>query len=203
MKEYIIYGTWSKNLESILKDGFIAIDTTNKKDNLIYNKISDKNQIFTQLIYPNIPNEKIQLPHWGNYAIVLDKKILKDYPSCWLRGFSYKFNNTYKVLTKTKGKLKRMPNLTKLKNIINNSLDNVFSYFSDYANFVYSHAILFNKNIPLKKYCLCIVVNGEMEEIPQKIIKLAGKLEIPIKKKSKDTYPYYRGINNFIDIIEK
>ena len=37
------------------------------------------NQIFTQLIYRNIPNEKIQRPHQGNYVIVLDKKIRNSY----------------------------------------------------------------------------------------------------------------------------
>ena len=95
-----------------------------------------------------------------------------------------------------------MPNLTKLKNIINDYLDIVSN--NDFR-FIHSHEILFNKNIPLKKYCLCIIYSGEMQEIPQKIIKLVEKLKIPIKNKShkKDTYAYYSGINNFIDIIEK
>ena len=203
MKEYIIHGTSYLNIESILKDGFISINNKKKK---VEQKIINEeiNQIFTQLIYRNIPNEKIQRPHWGNYVIVLDKKILKDYPSCWLGSFSNNWNDAYKVLAKTKGKLKRMPNLTKLKNIINNYLDNLFSYyFSDYAIFVYSHQILFNKNIPLKKYCLCIIYSGEMKEIPQKIIELAKKLEIPIKNKSLEKDGDYRGINDLIDIIEK
>ena len=208
MKEYIIHGTSHLNIESILKDGFISIN--NKKKKVAQKMIPEEiNQIFTQLIYRNIPNEKIQIPHWGNYAIVLDKKILKDYPSCWIGGFSDKLNDAFlseddKVFVKSKGNLKRMPNLTKLKNIINNYLDNLFSYyFSDYARFVYSHEISFNKNIPLKKYCLCIIYSGEMEEIPQKIIELAKKLEIPIKNKSLEKDGDYRGINNLIDIIEK
>jgi len=208
MKEYIIHGTYTNNLISILKDGYITINNKKKK---VYQKMIEKeiNQIFTQLVYRNIPNEKIQRPHWGNYVIVLDKKILKDYPfySCEIGGFYDKFNDAFlseggKVFVKSKGNLKRMPNLTKLKNIINNNLDSVVS---DDFRFIHSHEILFNKNISLKKYCLCIIYSGEMEEIPQKIIKLVGKLKIPIKNKShkKDTYAYYSGINNFIDIIEK
>lgn len=206
MKEYIIHGTSHLNIESILKDGFISINNKNKKveQKMINEEI---NQIFTQLIYPNIPNEKIQRPHWGGYVIVLDKKILKDYPfySCKIGGFYDKFNNAFlpeadKVYVKSKGNLKRMPNLTKLKNIINDNLSHNNSHFTT------SHEILFNKNIPLKKYCLCIVMDGELESIPQEIIDLAQKLEIPLKNQSFKDGKYYFGtvgINNFIDIIEE
>ena len=205
MKEYIIHGTSYLNIESILKDGFISIN--NKKKKVEQKMINEEiNQIFTQLIYPNIPNEKIQRPHWGGYVIVLDKKILKDYPfySCEIGGFYDKFNNAFlpeadKVYVKSKGNLKRMPNLTKLKNIINDNL----IYWVDYVAFMHSHEILFNKNISLKKYCLCIIYSGKMEEIPQKIIDYAKKLEIPIKNKSLEKDGHYRGINNLIDIIEK
>lgn len=62
MKEYIIHGTSYLNIESILKDGFIAIN--NKKKKVEQKMINEEiNQIFTQLIYRNIPNEKIQRPH--------------------------------------------------------------------------------------------------------------------------------------------
>jgi len=37
------------------------------------------NQIFTQLLYSNLPDENIQYPHWFQCCIILDKKILKDY----------------------------------------------------------------------------------------------------------------------------
>jgi len=125
MKEYIIHGTSYLNIESILKDGFISIN--NKKKKVEQKMINEEiNQIFTQLVYRNIPNEKIQIPHWGTYVIVLDKKILKDYPfySCKIGGFYDKFNNAFlseddKIFVKSKGNLKRIPNLTKLKNIIN------------------------------------------------------------------------------------
>ena len=78
MKEYIIHGTTVKNLEDILNSKYIEANINNKnkgmlKDNLV-------NQIFTQLLYRNLPNENIQIPHWWDCALILDKKILKDYP---------------------------------------------------------------------------------------------------------------------------
>ena len=47
-----------------------------------------------------------------------------------------------------------MPNLTKLKNIINTSLD---SNILQCVSFIHSNEILFNKHIPLDTYCKCIV----------------------------------------------
>ena len=205
MKEYIIHGTYTDNLEGILEDGFISIN--NEKTDEYEKMISEKiNQIFTQLIYINIPNEKVQKTHWYNYAIVLDKKILKDYPfyACNIGDFYDQFNDAFlpeadRVYVKSSGKLKRMPNLTKLKNEITKRAMRL-----DYMDFIHSHEIMFNKNIPLKKYCLCIVVERELERVPQKIIDLANKLEIPLKNHSISTNPFYVvGINDLIDIIEK
>lgn len=209
MKEYIIHGVYTDNLIGILEDGIIAINNKKKK---VYQKMIDKeiNQIFTQLIYNNIPYEETQKPHWYNYVIVLDKKILKDYPfyACKIGHFYDKFNDAFsdednKVFVKSRGKLKRMPNLTKLKK---NCIEKyIKDSDSDVYRFINSHEIMFNKNIPLKKYCLCIVVDGELESIPQEIIDLAQKLEIPLKNQSfKKENPFsVMGINNLIDIIEK
>jgi hypothetical protein len=207
MKEYIIHGVYTDNLIGILEDGYIAINNKKKK---VAQKMIDKeiNQIFTQLIYRNIPYEETQKPHWYNYVIVLDKKILKDYPfyACNIGDFYDAFNDAFldednKVFVKSKGKLKRMPNLTKLKkNCIEKYIKD-----SDVYRFIHSHEIMFNKNIPLKKYCLCIVVDGELEKIPQEIFDLAQKLEIPLKNQSfKKENPFsVMGINDLIDIIEK
>ena len=200
MKEYIIHGTSSENLESILKDGFISIN--NKKKKVAQKLINEEiNQIFTQLVYRNIPNEKFERPFWFQCCIVLDKKILKDYPfyACQIGGFYDKFNNAFlpeaDIFMKSKGNLKKMPNLTKLKNFI-------IKYIHKGGVFTSSHEIMFNKNIPLEKYCLCIIYGGKMKDIPKEIIKLAGKLQIPIKSKSFEETGLM-GINNFIDIIEK
>ncbi len=203
MKEYIIHGVPTANLESILKDGFISINNKKKK---VGQKIIDKeiNQIFTQLIYRNIPYEKTQIPHWWNNVIVLDKKILKDYPfySCRIGGFYDKFNNAFlpeaDIFMKSSGKLKRIPKLNKLKNNIEKYINFAISQLNEVA-FMHSHEIMFNKNIPLEKYCLCIIVDGVMKDIPKKIIDYGEKLQIPIKNQSFSEM----GINNFIDIIEK
>ena len=53
--EFIIHGTLYKNLLKILKDGYI--DNNPDKKNLDY--ISNPKQIFTQLIYKNIPKPKL------------------------------------------------------------------------------------------------------------------------------------------------
>ena len=206
MKEYIIHGVFTNNLIGILEDGYIAINNKKKK---VEQKMIDEeiNQIFTQLVYRNIPTEEIQKPHWYNYAIVLDKKILKDYPfyAGRIGSFYDNFNNAFSdenpdIFVKSHGNLKRMPNLAKLKKNIKEYLSHNNSHFTT------SHEILFNKNIPLKKYCLCIIADGELESIPQEIIDLAQKLEIPLKNQSFKDGKYYFGtvgINNFIDIIEE
>ena len=155
--DYIIHGTRLENLIKILKSGYI--DNKPKKKDIIMLKNEPSNQIFTQLIYRNIPNEKTQIPHWWNCAIVLDKKILKDYPfyATYVGGFTDKFENG-KTSENTsiygEGNLDSMPNLTKLKNIINTSLD---SNILQSVSFIHSNEILFNKHIPLDTYCKCIV----------------------------------------------
>ena len=64
--------------------------------------------------------------------------------------------------------------------------------------FQYSHEILFNKNISLKKYCIALIYKGDYEHIPESVINKANQLKIPIKIYSGNNY----GINRFIDVIE-
>ena len=120
MKEYIIHGTKVENLIKILQDGYIN-NKPLKKDIII---LQDKpsNQIFTQLVYKDIPNQSNQIVHWGTCAIVLDKQLLKDYPFYATRigGFSDKFENgktNEETIIYGDGNLTKMPILTKLKNI--------------------------------------------------------------------------------------
>ena len=54
--EYIIHGTQIKNLIKILKDGYINNDP-DKKDIVMLKDWGKTRQIFTQLIYKDIPNE--------------------------------------------------------------------------------------------------------------------------------------------------
>jgi hypothetical protein len=129
MKEYIIHGTQPENLIHILQDGFI--DTKPPRKNRTMLKDNLPNQIFTQLVYKDIPNQKEQIQHWFSCAIILDKKILKDYPfySTGVGGFRAKFENgihNEESIIRSEGNLTRMPNLTKLKNKINKKMENNF-----------------------------------------------------------------------------
>ena len=200
MKEYIIHGTQPEILVKILEDGFID----NNPDKLTVLDKKSK-QIFTQLVYYDIPDQENQKPHWFFCAIVLDKKILKDFPfyANGMGQFQDKFENgkTAKdTIIYGDGNLTRMPNLTKLKNIINRSLD-----------FRHSHEILFNKKIPLDKYCLKIMISFTKDELKkmklsdkytEKIIELAKQNNIPVKFRDYKNGKTDKVINNFIDSIE-
>ena len=210
MKEYIVHGTQVENLVNILQDRYI--DNKPPKKNISMLKTKPSNQIFTQLVYYDIPNQSNQNVHWGMCAIILDKSILKDYPfySTFVGGFSDKFENgkhSDNVIIYSDGNLSRMPSLIKLKNIINKKMKN-----NDFCNveFMHSHEILFNQKIPLDKYCVKIMLQGKKEEYKKnkekeidKIIELAKARNIPIifrdyKVASNTEKP----INNFINSIE-
>jgi len=55
--EYIIHGTQIKNLIKILKDGYINNDPDKKDIGMLKDWIKTK-QIFTQLVYYDIPQQK-------------------------------------------------------------------------------------------------------------------------------------------------
>ena len=203
--EYIIHGTNTRNLINILNEGYI--DNTPPKKNIMMLSDNPPKQIFTQLIYKDIPNEKIERPLWFNCAIVLDKKLLKDYPfyASSVGGFTDKFENgktNAETIIYGEGNLSRMPNLTKLKNAITKRL-NIKNVFKG-LNFMHSHEILFNKKISLDAYCKCIIVFGASTSVKDKetMIELANKINIPLKIYV-DKKKQFNGLNNFIDIIEK
>ena len=207
MKEYIIHGTKVENLSKILQDGYIN-NKPSKKDIIILQH-KPSNQIFTQLVYKDIPNQADVIPHWWDCAIVLDKKILKDLPFYATRigGFSDKFENgktNEETIIYGDGNLNKMPNLTKLKNVINKIMkrDNLYG-----DEFIHSHEILFNQKIPLDKYCITIIMRWNKTfydpKLIDKLIKLSKEKNISIKfrdykLRGKNEKP----IDNFIDSIE-
>ena len=207
MKEYIIHGTQIENIIKILQDGYI--DNKPKKKDITMLKDKPSNQIFTQLVYKDIPNQSNQIVHWGTCAIVLDKQLLKDYPfyASHVGGFSDKFENgktNEETIIYGDGNLTKMPNLTKLKNVINKRMkrDNLYG-----DEFIHSHEILFNQKIPLDKYCIKIMLIGKKNQFDSKIIdkilNLAKEKNISIKfrdykLRGKNEKP----IDNFIDSIE-
>ena len=207
MKEYIIHGTQIENIIKIIQDGYI--DNKPKKKDITMLKDKPSNQIFTQLVYKDIPNQADVIPHWWDCAIVLDKKILKDLPFYATRigGFSDKFENgktNEETIIYGDGNLTRMPILTKLKNVINKIMkrDNLYG-----DEFIHSHEILFNQKIPLDKYYIKIMLIGKKNQFDSKIIdkilNLAKEKNISIKfrdykLRGKNEKP----IDNFIDSIE-
>ena len=207
MKEYIIHGTKVENLIKIIQDGYINNKPLKKDIIILQNKPS--NQIFTQLVYKDIPNQENQHIHWWTCAIVLDKQLLKDYPFYATRigGFSDKFENgktNEETIIYGDGNLNKMPNLTKLKNVINKNLIN---NNLGGVEFMYSHEILFNQKIPLDKYYIKIMLIGKKNQFDSKIIdkilNLAKEKNISIKfrdykLRGKNEKP----IDNFIDSIE-
>ena len=205
MSEYIIHGTSIENLNKILKDKYIKIKP-NKKNRMFLseNNHQNINQIFTQLIFKNIPNSGFQDPHWLSHGIVLRKQILKDLPfyATDLGRFSYSFDNAMKrkdLLAKGNGNLKKYPDLKQLKTHIKNYVKkNKYR-----TGFTHSHEILFNQNISLEKYCVCIIVKGNFKN--EKII---NNLKIPIiYREIIPTIPKpgkeYNIINEVIDEIKK
>lgn len=213
MKEYIIHGTLDKNLLHILQDGFI--DNNPPFKNIAMLSDNHPAQIFTQLMYYDIPNQKNEIPHWMYCCIILDKQILKDYP--FYATSIGKFSDTFKngkddpnTIISGDGNLTRMPTLTKLKNHINTFM-NKNTKFLHRICFIHSHEILFNKKIYLDKYCVAIMLrftkaqytkaSTEDKDIITKIINLSLQNNIPLKFRDYKCGARENTINNFIDSI--
>ena len=200
MKEYIIHGTQPENLIHILQDGYIDTKPLKKYMTMLKNK--PPNQIFTQLVYKDIPNQKEQIQHWFSCAIILDKNILKDYPfyATDIGGFKDKFENgmNENAIIYGDGNLTKMPNLTKLKNKINKKMEH---NFLGNVEFMHTHEILFNRKIPLDKYCIKILIIGNHNnKIMEKIINLGKEKKIIIQ--FRDYIDKNKPINSFINSIE-
>jgi hypothetical protein len=208
-----------KNLLQILKNGYI--DNSKKKSARGLLDEYNINQIFSQLVYKNIPNQRFQTAHWLSCCIVLDKKILRDYPfyATGLSGYYQHFKEAFQnkenkdIYQVSLGKRKRIPSLTRLKKEINKytrrrSFDN--------TSFIHSHEILFGQKIYLKDYCKCItylsfpisVHDEESKKYYSEIKKLQKaclRRNIPLKEIyiSKHSPMKGIGINNFIKKVEE
>ena len=208
MKEYIIHGTQPENLIHILQDGYIDTKPPKKYMTMLKNK--PPNQIFTQLVYKDIPNQKEQIQHWFSCVIILDKNILKDYPfyATDIGGFRDNFNNglsNENAIIYGDGNLTKMPNLTKLKNKINKKMEH---NFLGNAEFMHTHEILFNRKIPLDKYCIKILIIGnhfsiyKNNKIMEKINNLGKDKNITIQFRDYKNIDKNKPINSFINSIE-
>ena len=193
--EYIIHGTQPINLLHILKDGFIDNEPIKKYRTML--KTLQK-LIFTQLIYPDIPNETKQNPHWLQCCIVLKKELLKDY-SFFVTPVGGFDADEKQIILQSDGNLSKIPSIVKLKKYINKTLE------TSSTDFMHSHEILFDKKIPLDKYCKCIIMyDYNLTDKKEKakhleIIELASKLNIPVI--TRKISMRNKGINKFIEAI--
>jgi len=149
-----------------------------------------------------VMNQSRVIPMWYNSGFILKMDILKEYPfyATNIGGFNKNFKKGLednRNIIRSKGKLKRMPNLNPLKKEINKYMKSlaVIAGNPNIVAFMHSHEILLNRRISLIKYCVCVILNTKRRNL--KIEMLAKKLKISVKY-VKDDY----GINNLIDLIE-
>ncbi len=122
--EYLIHGTQWENAIRILQIKKIVANPPKKYKTFLAEWKPIK-QIFTQFIYKDIPNQEQYNPGWGGVWIVLSKQLLKDFPfyatkiGGFLNNFEDAFNADDIIIKSPKGGLSRMPNVMKLKKIIN------------------------------------------------------------------------------------
>lgn len=195
---YILHGTRLSNLLPILHDKKLKGKGKHKKTMLIH---SPTDQIFTQIIYKGIPYEADQDPFWYDICFVLDTRLLKDFPfyGDTLGSFAPSFKEgiqdpTY--LVHGKGGYQRLPSFIKLKKLINETFKKR-PWLKELA-FSHSHEILFGNDIPLKKYCLGIVIDPSYK-ISRSVKKMIDQLGIPIIHIDR----HEKGLDNFIDEMKK
>ena len=94
--EYLIHGTQIENAIRILQQKTLLANPPKKYKVILADWIPTK-QIFTQLIYKDIPNHEKYNPGWGNVWFVLSKQLLKDYPFYATRigGFLDNFDDAF------------------------------------------------------------------------------------------------------------
>lgn len=177
MALYVIHGTSLNNLSHILKSS--QLETHPKYGRkFLDTEHYNPHQIFTQILFTDLPNESNQRPHWSEVGIVLDKKILKDkkWYATRIGSFLEQFNNAFKTesnkkqLTQehqdsgilarnAKPNAARIPSLKKLKDHITNEIGNNLIKPKGLCelNFMHSHEVLFGENISLEEYGVAIV----------------------------------------------
>ena len=156
---YLLHGTSIENLIKILsiENPILKVkpDKTNFDTDLI-----DFKGVFTHLLYPGVPHSNKQDPCWTHVCLILDPLILKDLPfyATRLGGFD---DISFKVLAHGKGSLKNIPNLSKLKKFIDERITQLSTTKKSRNDlYKYSHEVVINENIPLKKYLHKIIIYG-------------------------------------------
>lgn len=185
---YLLHGTSIENLIKILnnENPFLKV----KPDNTNFDtKLINFKGIFTHLLYPGIPHSNKQDPCWTHVCLILDSRILKDLPffATRLGGFD---DISFKVLAHGRGKLKKIPSLSKLKKFINERIT-TFSTSKKSRNDLYkhSHEVVISEDVPLKKYLLKIIIYGYVSKNDRESLNnfIAPIIYKPIKEKNIDS----------------
>lgn len=195
---YLLHSTLLSNLLPIVRDKKLRV--TGKRKGLLA-KEDQTDQIFTQIIYKGIPYEADQYPYLFDVCFVLDIRILKDFPfyGVFFGGFSPSFkegmrDKKYHYI-QGKGGYQRLPSLTKLKKLINETFKK--RPWLNKISFSHSHEILLGDDIPLKKYCLGIIIDPTYK-ISRSAKKMIDHMGIPIVHIGRDAL----GLDNFIDAVK-
>ena len=151
----------------------------------------------------------------GDVWFVLSKQLLKDYPfyATGIGGFLDNFDDAFDdkikdsediIIKSPKGGLSRMPNLMKLRNVINDYCKKDSSL--EKLTYMHSHEILFGNDIPLEKYCVAVIANSYTDDKKNsELEKLCSMLNIPYhrmeKVERKDRFKPY-GLDKFLELVD-
>ena len=224
LPQYVIHGTMLDNLAQILATGKLETNPRNAT-RVLDPEHYNPHQIFTQILFKDLPHQEKQLPHWFMCGIILDKRILKDrqWYATAIGGFYERFTDAFnpkiqakvepdsrnEIITKnaTNGAA-RIPSLASLKKYITKQMQ---PGILGEVGFIHSHEILFGEDISLAEYGVCILVRewafrnmiskAEQEVIKAKCQELGMQLVL-YGGNSKSRY-WSLGINKTIDLINE
>ena len=185
---FILHGTSVPKLLNIIEEGGLKRKPKKKFVNMLQKPTKF---IFTHLVFRELGDicKEDQL-HWPGMCIVqLSANVLKDFPfiATHIGNFDkynemdddtfIKHKKDINVFAKGVGNLKRMPNLTLLR-------QKIITYIQDWncqhGSFQHSHELLIKADIPLKYIESVIVYNSDVQlQINNKLTSL--KKHIPVK----------------------
>ena len=221
--QYVIHGTSLDNLIHILATGKLETNPRNAT-RVLDPEYYNPRQIFTQILFKDLPHQEKQLSHWFMCGIILDKRILKDrqWYATAIGGFYERFADAFSK-SKSHSQLQsgseiiaknatshaaRIPSLASLKKYITKQMQ---PGILGEVGFIHSHEILFGEDISLAEYGVCILVRewafrnmiskAEQEVIKAKCQELGMQLVL-YGGNSKSRY-WSLGINKTIDLINE
>ena len=178
MSEYLLHGTNFESCISCIRNRQISVNPKPRFRQMSENSFR---QIFTQIIFPNIPNQANQNPFWYNCCFILDKKILRDLPfyanhiGRFADTFDIGVHRSSNIITSRK-KTKQIPRIDQLKEHINTTMSNKKLKKLGTLRFMHSHEIIFGNDIDLEAYCVAIIYFGYKHQTHiNKITQIAKK----------------------------